>query len=263
MSNIFDGQHSDQDASVNADNSQQSEAVDSNQQHHSSESESAQQSQLNFIGEGKKYSDLSEADKGIANAQEHIKKIEQENAEMRERLNKAKSVEEVLEKLEERRQASEQKGESTTPFNKDELEKLIAERTNEQLKQRELQKQQEQHKQYVQKELLKAYGDQDSAVNAMQQKAQEYGMDMQELDSLALNRPQAFLALVKGSGSEQKPVSSVDQGYSRSVKSEALAQSNSGNLQDVFAQIDRRKENGEISRQEAYKLKFQAQMKRR
>lgn len=55
-----------------------------------------------YVGEGKKYANEEEAFKGLHNANEHLSKLEAENAELREQASKAKTADELLAAIRER-----------------------------------------------------------------------------------------------------------------------------------------------------------------
>lgn len=162
-----------------------------------------------FIGEGKKYSDVGKALESIPHAQTHIQKLEQEMAEMKARLDAQASVEETL-----KRYAGQKVPETPTsqPIDPSDIDRMIEQRLSAQEQQRRAQS----NISEVVDTLANQFGGKDKAEQAFVQKAQELGMDVNVLNNLAATSPQAVYNLF---GSQAKPKSSMSK---TSVNLEAI-----------------------------------------
>lgn len=150
-----------------------------------------------LVGEGKKYKDTQAVAKAIVHKDGHIKRVETENAELREQLQQARStkrMEEMLDQL-----ASLQK--ETTPSNVDtpsrEPEKVntLSEQDVEKILDRKEQLRQRQaNADVVVDRLTKVYGA--SFPDHVATQARNLGMSVQQLDELAQMNPQAFFKLM-------------------------------------------------------------------
>ncbi len=154
------------------------------------------QTGLMFIGEGKKYANEEEADKAIAFKEDHISKIELENAELRASAEKAKTIDDVLNRIQD--QQTQVQDSFTTTGNEDhqtqDIDALVAKALDEKLSAHSAQATAETNSQMVVDELTKRYGE--KAGEMYQMKAQELDLD---LDSLAASSPKAVLEFFKES----------------------------------------------------------------
>ena len=163
-----------------------------------------------FVGEGKKYADVSKALESIPHAQTHIEKLEEELAQTRAKLDASASVEETL------RNFTSQKEQDTPTSQPVDLDK-ISELVDQRLVAQQQQKIQQSNVDHVVDTLSKQFGDKDKAESAFRGKATELGVDVSYLNNLAATSPKAIYALF---GSESKTVS---QEFSKSsVNTEAF-----------------------------------------
>jgi len=142
-----------------------------------------------LIGEGKKYADLGSALSSIAPAQEHIARIEKENASMRQALEKATKLEDVLSKIDPDRKPAEQTAqpEAVDPAKLVELVRAS-------LKQDEQVNRETANLGTVQGKLTEVYGD--KAEEKFAEAAGKVGMTGAALKALAKSSPEAALALI-------------------------------------------------------------------
>ena len=152
------------------------------------------QTGLMFIGEGKKYANEAEADKAIAFKEDHISKIELENAGLRADAAKAKTIDDVLNRIQD--QQTQVQDSFTATGNDDhqnqDIDALVAKALDERLTAHSAQATAEKNSQMVVDELSKRYGE--KAGEMYEMKAQELDLD---LDSLAAASPKAVLEFFK------------------------------------------------------------------
>lgn len=167
-----------------------------------------------FVGEGKKYSDVSKALESIPHAQSHIDKLEEELAQTRAKLEASKSIEETLSNFASQK---EQDTPTSQPVDLDKISELVDKR----LVAQQQQQVQQSNVKHVVDTLSKQFGDKDKAESAFISKATELGVDVSYLNNLAATSPKAVYALF---GSESRPVS---QEFSKSsVNTEAFKPTN-------------------------------------
>lgn len=145
--------------------------------------------QTAYIGEGKKYKTVEEADKAFYHLNSHVAKIEQENREMREKLNKAKTVEEVLETIKQQStqaRMSQQEPQTNSDAGRPEVDfdaviegKLSA---------WEQQRKEQENASTVRKALIDQFGE--KAQEVFKAKSQELGIDLNQLATIS---PKAVL----------------------------------------------------------------------
>jgi len=176
-----------------------------------------------LIGDGKKYSDIAKALESIPHAQSHIDTIQQENREMRERLraleeqmNKAKTAEEIINEM---KAQQGQTGNPSPSLDKDAVINLVRavnaeERTQEQ-KRNNLKS--------VQSSLDSKFGEKRDQIIAA--KANEMGVDLGFMKSLAETSPKAFLSFFSVGSQEQIP-SKTHSG----IKMESITNVNQSNV---------------------------------
>jgi hypothetical protein len=211
---------SDQDTIFNTDTT--------NQNNTSSNNLSDKVSEL--VGEGKKYATEAEALNALVHAQTHISTIETENQTLREKLDNAKKVEDVLSKLDAQvDNATTNTQQEVDPVDIDAL-------LEEKLTLREKQAVQINNKNSVNSKMVEMFGD--KAQDQMLTKANELGMTVEQMQATAENSPNAFLAWFKA------PVTQTNQ---QSIDSEINTtdfQSNEEVKVDTYAYFEKmRKEN--------------------
>lgn len=141
-----------------------------------------------FIGEGKKYKDVTTALAALAPAQNHIKALEDEMAEIRAELAKRKSVEDAVGSLMD--STKEQQADTpATGLDESTVDKLIDER----LKAKTLKETSEANEAKVVAALSSKF--KDKAQEMYVAKAQELGMSITDLNTLVHKSPQAALNL--------------------------------------------------------------------
>ena len=167
-----------------------------------------------FVGEGKKYSDVSKALESIPHAQSHIERLEEELTQTRAKLEASKSVEETLSNFASQK---EQDTPTSQPVDLDKISELVDQR----LVVQQQQQVQQSNVKHVVDTLSKQFGDKDKAESAFISKAAELGVDVSYLNNLAATSPKAVYALF---GSESRPAS---QEFSKSsVNTEAFKPTN-------------------------------------
>jgi len=183
-----------------------------------------------FIGEGKKYTDVNKALESIPHAQTHIQKLEQELIETRTKLEAASSIEESLAQFASQK---EQGTPTSQPVDMSEVANLVDQRLRAN-KQADVQTS---NVGEVVNSLTKQFGDKEKAEAAFIAKAAELGVDASYMNNLAATSPKAVYALFgtsakptsqefnrssvnteafQSTGNEQKPIRSVMSGSSTS-----------------------------------------------
>lgn len=178
-----------------------------------------QDTSLFTVGE-RKY-DVESARKKIENADTHISKLEQENEEMRQKLEKAKTYEDLLESLTTKSDTTGQ----TKPVAEDDVQKMVQEA----LEERERTRTAEANLLAADKALKEVYGD--KAKEVMIAKGEELGLGPKTLKDIASNSPSAFLKLFDQG--QAKPMS-TNTPHS-SVNSESVNANQSGPKQYTYA----------------------------
>lgn len=138
-----------------------------------------------LIGEGKKYASVEKALESLPHAQQHISKIEQENAELRQKMQEALAIEEVYKKLTESMNAPPQ----ATPAGKVLDEASIADLLEKKLSEREREKEAKANVDRVKQALTGKYGD--KAKEVYEAKAKELGLGMDFLNEVVRRSPRA------------------------------------------------------------------------
>lgn len=142
---------------------------------------------LDFVGEGKKYKSAEDALKSVPHAQEHIKTLEQEMAQLKEELAKRKTAEELLDEVKSGFQSSTTT--ETTGIDQDKIMELV----NRTLEQKERQSKAQSNASIVAEKFTKQYGD--KAQDAYNQLAKEAGLTIEQLNNLAATSPNVVLKL--------------------------------------------------------------------
>lgn len=151
-----------------------------------------------LVGEGKRYKDPKVLLKTRLDADDHIRKIEEENARLRADLTTRASVEEALAKLNLNSKVE-------TPVTPEHVEisavtpEMIQAIVDKELAKRQTQSQTERNKEFVISKLVEAWGD--SYSSRLKERAKELQLSEDFLTRLAVDQPQAFLTIV-----DPKPV---------------------------------------------------------
>lgn len=198
------------------------------------------QPSLFHVGDDKKFGTIDELDKAYGHANEHIGKIETENAEMRKQLeeltNKNSAVDKVLAALKGEQETDDNQPPAAeeAPAVEDVVAKLLAEREATSTKETNLAK--------VRDALSAKYGDKTNDVYVA--RAKELGVN---LDDLSATSPDAVLALFGTAAPAQQaaPVSGVNTAHLQT------------NTEDP-ASPEARHARGEISREEKFRLQWEA-----
>lgn len=132
-----------------------------------------------------KYQSVADALKALANAQEHIKRIEQENASLREATIKAKTVDSILEAIKPQEAAQAPQKTEAIDINAT-VEQILLRREQEAVQKENLN--------LVIASATKAYGEKVSEI--FYGKAQELGFDLEAINTLASKNPKAVLKLL-------------------------------------------------------------------
>ena len=150
---------------------------------------------MDFVGEGKKYKSAEDALKSVPHAQEHIKTLEEEMAQLKEELTRRKTAEELLDEL----KSGTQSTENTTQvqeFDQDRLMQLV----NQTIEQKEQQSKAQQNAKTVANRFTEQYGA--KAEDAYNQIAKDAGLTVEQLNNLAATSPNVVMKLA---GFESKP----------------------------------------------------------
>lgn len=153
-----------------------------------------------YVGEGKKFADAKELARAKAESDAHIARIEAENKEYRERMMQSRSVEDLMDQINERLSTNRQDppnhggdnepnqtGTSVSPEDLDRIitEKMTAKQKADQEKANQL---------WVMQQLQKKYGAEFG--RRVQEAAAELAMTKDEMNALASQKPKAFMKLV-------------------------------------------------------------------
>lgn len=141
-----------------------------------------------FVGEGKKYRSVEDALKSVPHAQEHISKLEQELATLREQVTKSKTAQELLDEIR-RESASVNQPVADKGFDVDAVAPLV----DQIISQREAQVRQKENASKVVSEFTKVFGE--KAEEQFIKLAADSGLSVQELNRLSATSPNAVLKL--------------------------------------------------------------------
>ena len=165
---------------------------------------------LDFVGEGKKYKSAEDALKSVPHAQEHIKTLEEEMAQLKEELTKRKTTEELLDELKSGNQPMED-----TPQGVELDQDRIMQLVNQTIEQKEKQSKAKQNAQTVASKFTEQYGAQ--AESAYNQIAKDAGLTVEQLNNLAATSPNVVMKLA-GFETKSTPVGKP----SSSINTQAL-----------------------------------------
>jgi len=167
-----------------------------------------------LVGEGRKFNDVEALAKGKVEADRFIEQMKQENSALKADLEKQSYKLGVTNKMEEMASASPTElldpnnnnggtpnTANTQPVSSEANIESLVEQT---LKKRELEGVAKNNIAVVESELAQAYGTE--AATAVQQKANELGLPMTELQSMAAKSPAAFMQLMGRSAPKSSPL---------------------------------------------------------
>lgn len=141
-----------------------------------------------LVGEGKKYSSAEEALRSVPHAQQHIKTLEEEMAQLKEELTKRKTTQELLDEI----KSGVKPAENTTQegkLNQDTIMELV----NNTLKQNEQKKTAQTNASQVASKFTEKYGSNAEAVYTSL--AKDLNLTPQKLNELAATSPNLVLKL--------------------------------------------------------------------
>lgn len=208
-----------------------------------------------FIGEGKKYETIADADKAIAHKEEHIQKLEAENASLRDRTLKAKTIDDVLYSIDKTNnsvQPSTSQTSEGTGLDASQLDAIVQQAVEQKLNSIEAETAAERNAKFVVDDLVNHYGDMEKAEEAYKQAAEALNLD---LDALAVSSPQAVINLVRGN--EQPQVQPDNKPAPQSSVNTANLNSNAPDY-GTKAYWDRMYAEGNISRSEKFKKEHES-----
>lgn len=134
----------------------------------------------NWVGEGKKYKTVQDFASSFSYAQEHIKRLEEENRKYRE------SLENYASGTEEEEQGEYEDNRNNSPFDENVLKNAYTKFQKEEQMQANIKK--------VNDELYGLYGE--KAAETLQNRAKELGLGIEKLKEMAMLSPQACLTLI-------------------------------------------------------------------
>jgi hypothetical protein len=151
-----------------------------------------------FVGDGKKYRDPQAAGRALAEKDAFISKLQKETKEMREEIQKQKTMEELIDHLTPKHGLTNNRQDNPVR-DEDHAAKALTPEELSQLVQSELDKRQsksqlDQNYHTVVATLKEKFGD--NANRVIADKAQELGVDINFLKQLATEKPKVFLAMV-------------------------------------------------------------------
>lgn len=142
---------------------------------------------------GERAYDVEAARKKIESADEHIRRIEEENAKMRDELNKAKTLEDVIAAMKPNTTSEEPKTPATNTEDVASLvERMLVETRRKEKAAANLE--------VADKEMKKIYGE--KAKDMVIAKAEELGLGIKTITDIAAQSPAAFMQLFKSQQSE-------------------------------------------------------------
>ena len=165
---------------------------------------------LDFVGEGKKYKSAEDALKSVPHAQEHIKTLEEEMAQLKEELTRRKTAEELLDEMKSGIQPREATPQGVE-IDQDRLMQLVTQT----IEQKEQQSKAKQNAQTVANKFTEQYGA--KAEEVYTKIAQDAGLTVEQLNNLAATSPNVVLKL-SGLDAKTTPVGKP----SSSINTQAL-----------------------------------------
>ncbi len=156
----------------------------------------AQDTGTDLVGEGKQYKDVTELAKGKLQADDHITKVEGENAQLREAIKElegkatqSKGIDDILSAIEAKRGSGDEQVSAVAP---EDITELVSKALNKQQSDATA----ETNKTKVNAALISKFdGDADKAVEFVKVTREALGMSADQLDVLSKNSPEAALRL--------------------------------------------------------------------
>jgi hypothetical protein len=199
-----------------------------------------------FIGEGKQYASVEDADKAIAFKENHISTLERENAELRAKTEAARTIDDVLESIKNQQlvpEPAQPTAESSRQDTQD-IDAIVAAKLSEGLTAYEVEKKEAANAQEVFNKLKTLYGD--KAGEMYTSKAKDLGID---LDGLSKVSPKAVLEYFK------EPSPSHSSGYQSSVNT---ANMSSGTVEfGTYEYWNQQEKAKAVTRDQKYKLQHE------
>ncbi len=204
-----------------------------------------QEGDLLFIGEGKKYVNDKEADKALAYKEDHIQRIESENALLREESQKAKTLDDVLKSIKAQNQDNDTTDQTDTGNHQDrvDIDALVAKALDEKMEATQKKTVEETNSKAVFEELSKKFGS--KAGELFSAKGIALGIDLDELSKVS---PKAVLEYFK-----ESPSQSQGSGYSSGTYNTANLTSGKNTDYGTYDYWSKQMKSGSISRDECYK----------
>lgn len=171
-----------------------------------------------LVGEGRKYKSPEELAKAYISADEFIEKLKGENQQLRQVADRAKTVEEVLERLERGKKPDEDDNSSKKPADTGLSAERVAQIVRDQLTGLETQKSRESNLLKADGLMKEVFGEKAKEVFEREAKTPELRRTYMELAAVD---PVKFVALFKGEGSQNSQVDSTNR-----VNSAALENTN-------------------------------------
>lgn len=165
----------------------------------------------------RKYKDVMTALEALKYTQRHVKTLEEENRTFREKQMESQTLDQALQNISAKKEVQAPTSQETK-IDAEQLKGI----TLETLMEYENSKQQSANKQSVQDALVGHFGDVEKAKAAYIEKAQELGVDIDTMSSLAAKSPKAALAYFNITEKSNKPLTSKEG----SINTEAFAGQN-------------------------------------
>lgn len=171
-----------------------------------------------LIGEGKKYKSVDDALKSVPHAQKHIQTLEEENARIKQELEKRRTAEELLDEIRSGITPPVAATPAATGFDPSQIEGTLEAL----LAKKEAQKTASQNISTVVSKFTETFGDKQKGEEAFYKLAQDTGLSPEYLNRLAATSPQAVFKLA-GMDAQKPPVAGKPTG---TVNTQTLTQPN-------------------------------------
>lgn len=158
------------------------------------------QTVADMIGEGKKYSTVEKALEALKFSQDHIAKLENENAEYKANADKMKTTEELLEEIKATARPSEPT-QSAPQIDEGMIDRIVEAK----ITAKEQAASAKQNIDSVVSRMTKEYGDASKAEEVYIAKAQELGLSVAAINEMAAKSPTAVFSMFGLAKSEQLP----------------------------------------------------------
>ena len=175
-----------------------------------------------LVGEGKKYPSVSELAKGAIFKDAHIKKIEKENAELRQKITSDASIKDLIEALSNKSDSdTSNKDTNTTSEPKEEVKNVvnpddIVNKVLEQINTQRMRETAEANLNLVKTKLQEAFGP--SYQNKLMELVTDLDLPQETVDNLAKTRPQSLLKLLRVDGTSSNSKDSLYSAPPRTVE---------------------------------------------